>query len=256
MTNSLFSLQGKIILVTGASSGIGHTVAKGLAEAGATLAVAARRVDKLQQLVADIEQQGGKALAVSMDVTERDSITRAFDQAQEQLGVIDTVINNAGVADTKPFLKTDQHSLDFVMSTNFEGVWHVAQEASQRMVDARCSGSIINISSYLGTMNKSGYTAYCASKGAVNQLTRCMSLDLMKHGIRVNGIAPGWFKTEINEHYFDSPQGMEYIKQMPARRLGRTEELLGPIIMLASKAGSFVNGVIVPVDGAMQVAGI
>lgn len=256
MLNQLFSLDQKIILVTGASSGIGHGVAIGLAEAGATIVAAARREDKLQNLVTTIGSKGGNALAVAMDVTDRNSIARAFDQAEEQLGVITTVINNAGFADPKNFLNTEQESLDTVMSTNFEGVWHVAQEAARRMVTAQVGGSIINVSSILGLVNKSGYSSYCASKAAVNQLTRCMALDLIRYGIRVNAIAPGWFKTEMNSSYFDSEEGREHIRQMPARRLGQINELLGPITMLASDAGSFVNGVVLPVDGAYHVAGI
>lgn len=256
MTNPLFSLEGKIALVTGASSGIGNCVAKGLANAGATIVAAARRTDRLQQLVADIEAAGGKAIAVAMDVTDRDSVNAAYDQAEAALGAIDIIVNNAGVADAKGFLKVDDESRDFVMGTNFNGVWNVAQEGARRLVDAERAGSIINIASVLGLAAKPGQTAYCASKGAVIQLTRSMALDLMKHNIRVNAIAPGWFKTEINEDYFNSPPGEAYIKQMPARRLGTVEELVGPIIMLASDAGSFMNATVIPVDGAIHASAI
>ncbi|MFQ3220018.1 MAG: NAD(P)-dependent dehydrogenase (short-subunit alcohol dehydrogenase family) [Paraglaciecola sp.] len=252
MNQNQFTLTGKIALVTGASSGIGNCVAKGLAAAGATVVAAARRADRLQALVNDIETKGGKAIAVTMDVTDRDSVKAAFDTAQSQLGVIDIIINNAGVADTKNFLKVDDESRDFVMNTNFNGVWNVAQEGSQRLVEAKKTGSIINISSVLGLGVQPGQSAYCASKGAVIQLTRSLAMDLMKHNIRVNAIAPGWFKTEINEHYFNSEAGKSYVQQMPARRLGNVEELIGPIIMLASEAGSFVNGAVLPVDGAIH----
>lgn len=252
MNHNKFSLAGKVALVTGASSGIGHCVAKGLAAAGATVVAAARRIDRLQALVADIESAGGKAIAVAMDVTDRASIKAAYDTAQTQLGVIDIIINNAGVADAKNFLKVDEQSRDFVMNTNFNGVWNVAQEGSQRLVAAKQSGSIINIASILGLGAQPGQSAYCASKGAVIQLTRSLAMDLMKHNIRVNAIAPGWFKTEINEDYFNTPAGESYVQQMPARRLGNVEELIGPIIMLASEAGSFVNGAVLPVDGAIH----
>ncbi|WP_423893848.1 SDR family NAD(P)-dependent oxidoreductase [Candidatus Pelagadaptatus aseana] len=254
--NNLFSLEGRTAMVTGASSGIGAEVAKGLAQAGARVVVAARREDRLQQLVADIEAAGGNALAVAMDVTDRDSVNAAFAKAQDAMGVVDVLINNAGVADTKGFLKIDDESLDFVMGTNFGGVWNVAQEATARMVEAGKPGAIVNISSVLGLAAKPGYTSYCASKGAVIQLTRAMALDLGKAGIRVNAIAPGWFRTEINESYFDSEPGQAYIKQMPARRLGQLPELVGPILMLCSEAGSFVNGAVIPVDGAHSAAGI
>ena len=252
MNENKFSLAGKIALVTGASSGIGHCVAKGLAQAGATIVVAARRLDRLHALVGDIEHEGGKAIAVAMDVTDRDSVKSAFDIAQSQLGVIDVIVNNAGVADVKTFIHADEQSRDFVMNTNFNGVWNVAQEGSQRLVEKKQPGSIINISSILGLGVQPGQSAYCASKGAVIQLTRSLAMDLMKHNIRVNAIAPGWFKTEINEDYFNTPAGESYVQQMPARRLGQVEELIGPIIMLASEAGSFVNGAVLPVDGAIH----
>lgn len=251
-----FSLQNRIALVTGASSGIGYCVAKGLAQAGAKVVVAARRKEKLEQLVKDIQADGGEALAVSMDVTEKSTISAAYEQAEAKFGTIDVIVNNAGVADAKNFLKIDDESLDFVMNTNFGGVWHVAQEGAKRLVAAKKPGSIINIASVLGITAKSGQTSYCASKGAVVQLSRSMALDLMKHDIRVNAIAPGWFKTEINTDYFNSPAGEEYINRMPARRLGDLQELVGPIILLASDAGSFINGTVLPVDGAIHCAGI
>lgn len=249
-----FSLEGRIALVTGASSGIGYCVAKGLAEAGASVVVAARRQDKLQKLVEEIRATGATAIAVAMDVTDRQSVKAAFEQAQKDVGVIDTIINNAGVADPKGFLKVDDESRDFIMNTNFNGVWNVAQEGAERMREAGKTGSIINISSVLGLGVQAGQTAYCASKGAVLQLTRSMALDLMRYGIRVNAICPGWFKTEINDDYFNSPAGKDYIERMPAKRLGKLEELVGPVIMLASDAGSFVNGVALPVDGAIHAA--
>lgn len=245
-----FSLEGRTALVTGASSGIGHTVARGLARAGATVVVAARRAGRLETLVADIEAEGGRALAVAIDVTDKAGIGRAFDKAEEQVGTPDILINNAGVADPKGFLKTDDATLDFIMDTNFRGVWHVAQEAARRMVAAGRPGSIVNIASVLGLGAHPGQTAYCASKGAVIQFTKSLALDLMKHNIRVNAIAPGWFRTEINADYFDSPAGQAYIEQMPARRLGNVEELVGPVLLLASEAGSFVNGTVLAVDGA------
>jgi len=248
-----FSLQGKVALVTGASSGIGNTVAKGLASAGATIVAAARRADRLQALVSDIQAAGGQAIAVSMDVADRDSVNSAFAEAEAQVGAITVIVNNAGVADPKNFLKIDENSRDFVMNTNFNGVWNVAQEGAQRMVSAGERGSIINIASVLGLGVQTGQAAYCASKGAVIQLTRTLAIDLMRYGIRVNAIAPGWFKTEMNAAYFDSPAGQAYVETMPAKRLGRTEELVGPIVMLASEAASFVNGSVLPVDGAIHV---
>ncbi len=249
-----FSLNGKIALVTGASSGIGHAVARGLAQAGAAVVAAARRIEHLERLAAEIEAEGGQAMAVRIDVTDKDSIRLALDQAEARFGVVDVVINNAGVADPKPFLKTEDESRDSIMDTNFKGVWNIARQTAQRMVDAAKPGSIVNIASVLGLGARSGYTAYCASKGAVVQLTRAMALDLGRYNIRVNGIAPGWFVTEINEDYLLSGEGQDFLIRTPARRAGNVQELLGPVIMLSSDAGSFVNGVILPVDGAHTAA--
>jgi NAD(P)-dependent dehydrogenase (short-subunit alcohol dehydrogenase family) len=251
---SQFSLDGRIALVTGASSGIGRGVAKGLAKAGATIIAAARRLDRLEELVTEIEADGGRALAVRVDVTDKVSIETALDRAESSFGVVDIVINNAGVGAPEPFLKIDDEKFDYTMNTNFKGVWYIAQESARRMAGAKKPGSIINIASMLGIRALSGYTAYCSSKGAVLQLTRCMALDLGRYGIRVNAIAPGWFVTEMNEDYLGSEEGQAYLSQTPARRAGEVEELVGPIVMLASEAGSFVNGAVLPVDGAHSVA--
>jgi NAD(P)-dependent dehydrogenase (short-subunit alcohol dehydrogenase family) len=249
-----FSLKGRTALVTGASSGIGNGVARGLAQAGAAVVVAARRRDKLEKLVKEIEQEGGLAMAASLDVTDNNTINTALDQAQEKFGVIDIVVNNAGVGDAKHFLKMEDESYDFVMDTNVKGVWQVSQAAVRRMVDAGTPGSIVNISSLLGLGAQSGYSSYCTSKGAVIQLTRAMALDLARYNIRVNSIAPGWFVTEMNQDFLMSGDGQAYLKKTPARRAGEIQELVGPIILLCSEAGSFVNGVVLPVDGAHSIA--
>jgi NAD(P)-dependent dehydrogenase (short-subunit alcohol dehydrogenase family) len=253
MNTELFSLEGRVALVTGASSGIGRTLAAGLAGAGATVVAAARRVERLTALVEEIAAAGGRALAVALDVTDPASVTAAFDAAEAGAGTVDLIVNNAGVADPKHFLGIDDESLDYVMNTNFRGVWQVAREGAGRLVDARMPGSIVNIASILGLGAAPGQSAYCASKGAVVQLTRSLALDLMRHDIRVNAIAPGWFRTEINEEFFRSSEGQDYIRRIPARRLGELPELLGPVLLLASSAGSFVNGAILPVDGAHMV---
>lgn len=250
MNLSQFSLQGKVALVTGASSGIGYGVAAGMAAAGAKVVVAARRIDRLEELVSVIERDGGQALAVSLDVTDKESIAAAFDTAQAEFGVVDTLVNNAGIADESRFPNVDDDTLERVMDTNFTGVWNVAQAAAHRMIAADIAGSITNIASILGLRGHKSSAAYCASKGAVVQATRAMALDLVRHGIRVNALAPGWFVTEMNEHFLTSDKGKAYLKATPARRAGKVDELVGPIILLASSAGSFINGAILPVDGA------
>ncbi len=252
MKSDLFSLHGRVALVTGASSGIGRVLAQGLAAAGARVVAVARRAERLDSLVREIEQQGGAAITAQADVIDMDSVERAFDVAERAFGTVDVVVSNAGISDARNFLKIDSAARDTVLDTNFRGVWNVGQTAARRMVAAGCEGSIINVASVLGLGVQPGLASYCASKGAVIQLTRSMAIDLMAHGIRVNALAPGWFKTELNDAFFESPAGLEKVSRMPARRLGTIDELIGPVVLLASSAGSFMNGSVVVVDGALN----
>lgn len=250
MYESLLSMKGKVALVTGASSGLGAHFAKVLAQAQAQVVVTARRTTKLSQLVADIESHGGKAIAVAMDVTDQASVVSAFDQAEAAFGTVDVLINNAGVADSKGFLKIDEESWDFLMDTNLKGAWRVAREAAQRLVNKGQPGSIVNISSILGLRVGVGHSTYCISKAGVIQMTKAMALELIRKGIRVNAICPGYFETEMNGDYFQTEAGQAYIAGTPARRLGSLNELDAPLLMLSSDAGSFISGVALPVDGA------
>lgn len=250
--SEMFSLRGRVALVTGASSGIGRVLAQGLAAAGAQVVALARRVERLDELVGEVRQQGGVAKAAQADVTDMESVERAFDLAERTFGTVDVVVSNAGVSDPRNFMKIDPAARDAVLDTNFRGVWNVGQVACRRLIKAGQPGSIINVASVLGLGVQPGLSSYCASKGAVIQLTRAMAIDLLPHAIRVNALAPGWFKTELNETYFKSPEGLDRIAQMPARRLGKIEELIGPVVLLASDAGSFMNGSVVVVDGALN----
>ena len=254
MTDNRFSLAGKTALVTGASSGLGAHFAAVLASAGAKVAITARRVDRLEKLAADIRAAGATAVPVAMDVTDRASVTSAFDAAEKAIGPIDVVVNNAGIPSHSWFLKTSEEEWRDVMAVNLDGVYRVGQEAARRMVAAKKSGSIINISSILGYAVFKTLAPYSASKAAVISLTRSMALELARDKVRVNAIAPGYFATEINADYWATPGGQKTIKSIPFERTGKLEELDGPLLLLASDAGSFMTGSVLTVDGGHLLA--
>lgn len=246
-----FSLEGKLSLVTGASSGIGPILAKGLAKAGSKVVVSARRQDRLEKLVSDIQVEGGDALAVPMDVTNRESVNAVFDAAEDKFGqVVDVIVNNAGVGTATTFLKIEEDEYNWVMDANLKGVFYVGQEGARRLVKANEPGSIVNISSILGLSGRKAHAIYCASKAAVVNMTRTVAIDLTKNNIRVNAIAPGYFATEMNSDFLQSEEGQKFLKSTPAGRAGNIQDLVGPVVFLASDAGAYVNGVVLPVDGA------
>lgn len=256
MTANPFDLTGRVALVTGASSGLGTHFARVLAAHGARVVVGARRRERLEALVDDIHQGHQLAHAVAMDVTDPESVRAAFDAAEEAFGTVTVLVNNAGLTRTQFFLRTSEEDWQTVMDTNLTGAWRVAQEAARRMVDAGTTGSIVNMASMLAIGTQTMESTYSVSKAGVAHLTRAMANELMRYGIRVNAIAPGYFLTEMNEAFFATEKGKVYIEQsIPARRLGEPEELTGPLLLLASDAGSFVNGVVLPVDGGHLIAG-
>ena len=254
MSINRFGLRGRVALITGASSGLGEHFAQVLAAAGAKVVVAARRVDRLHHLVEKINAAGGSAAAVSMDVANAASVGSAFIEAEKYFGTLDVLINNAGVAKPVAFLKSKEEDWDFVMQTNLKAAWRVAREFSARLVAAGKPGAVVNIGSVLGLGVGYGETLYSVSKAGIVQLTKNMALELMRHRIRVNALCPGYFETEINADYFHSERGQAYIaNNIPSKRLGQLEELSGPLLLLASEAGSFVNGVALAVDGGHLV---
>ncbi|WP_420850662.1 SDR family NAD(P)-dependent oxidoreductase [Pseudomonas umsongensis] len=255
--STLFSLKDKVVLVTGASSGLGAHFAQVVSGAGAKVVIAARRVERLQALAEQLRGKGGEVIAVALDVTSRASVESAFDLAWQTFGVVDVVINNAGVGGAVKALEVTEQDWSTMISTNLDGVWRVAQCAAQRMAKEGKGGSIINIASILGERVGTGLSHYCAAKAGVLQLTKALALEFARYDIRVNAIAPGYFQTEMNDGYFNSEKGQAYIKAaVPMRKLGQLEQLEGPLLLLASAAGSFMTGATLAVDGGHLVSSL
>jgi NAD(P)-dependent dehydrogenase (short-subunit alcohol dehydrogenase family) len=249
VAEKLFSLGGKAALVTGASSGFGRHFARVLSRAGARVALAARRLDVLKELEAEIRGSGGQAAAVAVDVTDRASVARGFAEAEAALGPISILINNAGVPSKSFFTRTSEEEWRDVMSVNLDGVFRVGQEAARRMAANRTGGSIVNIASLLGFGVIKGLSTYSATKAAVVSLTKSMALELARDKIRVNALAPGYFATEFNDAYLASEPGQRMMARVPMGRAGAVEELDGPLLLLASDAGRFMTGSVITVDG-------
>jgi len=243
-----FSLDGRAALVTGASSGLGRHFAKVLARSGAKVALAARRLDRLEVLAEEIRGEGGQAVAVALDVTDPASLKPAFDAAEAALGPLRILVNNAGVPSGSWFLKIKEEEWRGVLDVNLDGVFRVGQEGARRM-KAAGGGSIINIASIAGIGVLKALAPYCTSKAAVIQLTKAMALELARDNIRVNALAPGYFSTELNEAFLASEAGQRLLSKVAFGRAGRLEELDGPLLLLASDAGAFMTGSILTVDG-------
>lgn len=244
-----FSLAGKVALITGASSGFGQHFAPMLAEAGAKVVLAARRTDLIAKEAEKINAAGGEAIAVTMDVTSSASVAKAFDEAQEHFGLVTVVINNAGITVPKLLLDLSDDDWNSVIDTNLNGVAYVTREAAKRMISEGAGGSIVNIASILAIRVQKALTNYAASKAAVVQFTKTAALELAQHNIRVNALCPGYFQTELNGEWFKTDDGQALIKRIPQRRTGELHELNGPLLLLASDAGSLMTGSSITVDG-------
>jgi NAD(P)-dependent dehydrogenase (short-subunit alcohol dehydrogenase family) len=247
------TMEGRAALVTGANGGLGSHFAQTLAAAGAHVAVAARRVETLSPVVDAIAAAGGRAEPIALDVTDPASVALAFEDAAAKLGPITAVINNAGIAVTKPLLEHTEEDWQQVIEVNLNGAWRVAQAAARHMVAHRKGGSIVNIASVLGLRVAMQVPSYVASKAALIHLTKAMALELARHKIRVNALAPGYVETALNADFFATEAGHALIKRVPQRRLGKLAELDGALLLLASDAGSFTTGAVLAVDGGHLV---
>ena len=250
----IFDLGGKVALVTGASSGLGVRFAEVLAENGASVALVARRADRLSALKARIEKAGGRAIAVAADVREHAAMREAFDAAEKAFGTVTILINNAGVAHAGRAVEMLEEEWRRVLSTNLDAVLYWSQEGARRMLAANKGGAIVNIASVLGLGVAKGVAAYATAKAGVIQLTKALALELAFKGIRVNAIAPGWIVTELNRDYLSSEKGRALTRDIPIGRFGEERDLDGPLLLLVSDAGRFVTGATIVADGGQSVA--
>ncbi|HTH11267.1 SDR family oxidoreductase [Acidovorax sp.] len=254
-------LSGRVAFVTGASSGLGAQFARTLARAGAGVVLASRRVEKLKELRARIEGEGGDAHVVELDVTDHDSIKAAVAHAETEMGSIDILVNNSGVSTTQRIQDVAPEDYDYVFDTNVKGAFFVAQEVGKRML-ARSRGAapgsftggrIINIASMAGLKVLPQIGVYCMSKAAVVHMTRALAVEWGKFGINVNAICPGYIDTEINHHHWDTEQGKKLIDMLPRKRVGNAQDLDALLVMLASDQSHFINGAVIAADDGFAV---
>jgi NAD(P)-dependent dehydrogenase (short-subunit alcohol dehydrogenase family) len=249
-----FGLNGRIALVTGASSGLGEHFARLLASEGVAVALAARSTDKLAALAQEIAASGGRAFAVRMDVTDVASIRAAVDEIEARFGPIDILVNNSGVSTTTRIKDVEEADYDFTLDTNTKGAFFVAQAVARKMMQAKRPGRIINIASVVAMRSISLLGTYGMSKAAVTRMTQSMALEWLRYGITVNAICPGYIITGINRDYFASPDGAKLRDKLPKKRVGPPESLDGILLLLASDRGEYINGAIIPVDDGTAIA--
>ncbi|ANK81446.1 MAG: short-chain dehydrogenase [Rhizobiales bacterium NRL2] len=246
-------LDGKVALVTGASSGLGAHFAQVLAAAGASVGVGARRKQKLDGLVAKIGEAGGRAHAVDLDVTDIGQIGDCLGEVEAQLGPVDILVNNAGVTAPNAMQRITEADYDFVLDTNLKGAFFMAQAAAKSMIERKSGGRIINISSTLSHRVIGQLSIYCMSKAAMDQMTRAMALEWGRHDINTNAICPGYIETEMNADYWKTEGGQAFLARFPRPRVGEPADLDGALLLLAGEEGRFMNGSIVSVDDGFAI---
>jgi NAD(P)-dependent dehydrogenase (short-subunit alcohol dehydrogenase family) len=254
-------LSGRVALVTGASGGLGAQFAKTLSRAGAAVVLASRSLERVKELRAQIEAEGGDAHVVALDVMNHASIKAGVAHAETEVGPIDILVNNSGVSTTQRLQDVGEEDYDFIFNTNVKGAFFVAQEVGKRML-ARARGTapgtygggrIINIASMAGLRVLPQIGVYCMSKAAVVQMTKAMALEWGKFGINVNAICPGYIDTEINHHHWETEQGRKLVQMLPRKRIGKPEDLDALVVMLASRESHFVNGAVIAADDGFAI---
>jgi len=247
-----FSLENKLIFVSGASGGIAQGIARGLAGTGASFVLASRNESVLKNIVQSLSDVGAHAIPVALDITRSDSIRAAVSKAVDVFGKIDVLINCAATNVRKPFLEMAEEDYDLVMNTNARGLYFLTQEVCRVMVP-RKHGKIVHVASFVSYVALSTVTAYVASKGAVAQMTKAMAVDLARYNIQVNAIAPGFIKTPFNKLIWNNKEKNEWVVEHTlARRFGMPEDLVGVAHFLSSEASDFMTGQIVLVDGGLM----
>ena len=250
------SLANQIAIVTGASSGLGAHFARVLAEAGAKVALLARRKRLAEEIAAEIESHGGHAIAFAADVTDTDSLHQALHDIEEQIGIPDILVNNAGAHAGDLALDLKPEDWDAVIETNLKGSWLLTQLVAQHWVEKQHHGTVINIASILGIGVTPGVMPYAVSKAGLIQMTKALALEWARYGIRVNAIAPGYFPTDLNRDFLASDAGEAIRKRVPMRRFGQFEDLDGPLLLLASSASAYMTGSVITVDGGHLVSSL
>ena len=247
----VFSMQGKTVLITGASSGFGHHFAGVLAAAGANVVLGARRVEKIVDRVAEIREEGGEACGFSLDVLDRQSCQSFLDQAQEKYGSLDVLVNNAGVeSGAKTYSMIDEDDWDHVLDTNLKSVWRLSKMYTEKVIESgKKAGNIVNIASITAYRTIKGQFPYAVSKAALVKATEIMALEGARYGIRVTALAPGYILTDVSRILLESDQSDTFRDRIPMRRYGEFEDLDGPLLLLCSEASSYMTGSTTVIDG-------